>query len=183
MSQAGIINIAGGGGGGAPIQTITGDTGGPVPPTANNINLVGGTSNANNSNGVLIAGNAGTSTETVTLTNRQNGSVTTTDATPTTLISFPASGAAAVYNLQYKLAAFNATDVAGASYHVDAGARTDGATVTIFPDSDFVDNEEASMVATDLNVINSGNNIILQVTGIAGKTIRWNAQLNYIQVV
>lgn len=183
MSQAGLINISGGGGGGSPIQTVTGDSGGPVPPTANNINLLGGTSSTNNANGITVVGNAGTSTETFTLTNRQNGSVTTSDATPTTLISFTASASATIYNLQFKIAAFDATDTAGAAYHVDAGARTTGAAVTIFPDADFVDNEEAAMAATDINVVASGNNIILQVTGIAGKTIRWNGQLNYIQVV
>ncbi len=62
MSQAGILNVAGGGGGGSPVQTLTGDTGGPVPPTLNNINLIGGA-------GVSVAGNAGTSTLTINLTN------------------------------------------------------------------------------------------------------------------
>lgn len=61
MSQAGIININGGGGAGSPVQTLTGDTGGAVPPTANNINIVGGT-------GVTVAGNPGTSTLTINLT-------------------------------------------------------------------------------------------------------------------
>src|SRR3990167_1910540 len=61
MSQSGIINVAGGGGGGSPVQTLTGDTGGAVPPTANNINLLGGS-------GIAIDGDIGTSTLTVTLT-------------------------------------------------------------------------------------------------------------------
>lgn len=62
MSQAGILNVAGGGGGGSPVQTLTGDTGGAVPPTANNINLIGGP-------GVSVTGNAGISTLTINLTN------------------------------------------------------------------------------------------------------------------
>jgi hypothetical protein len=41
------------------IQTITGNTGGPVGPTGNNINIVGGA-------GVLVAGNPGTSTLVIT---------------------------------------------------------------------------------------------------------------------
>ncbi len=81
------------------------------------------------------------------------------------------------------MAAFDATDVAGAAYHIDAGARTDGASVTIFPDPDFVDNEEAAMAPSDINILASANNVIIQVTGIAGKTIRWSATLTYIQVV
>lgn len=61
MSQAGIINIAGGGGSGSPVETLTGNSGGAVPPTANNINILGGT-------GINIVGNPGTSTLTVTAT-------------------------------------------------------------------------------------------------------------------
>src|SRR6185437_13600625 len=60
MSQAGIINIAGGGGGGSPVQTLTGNTGGPVPPTANNINIVG-------TGAVSVVGNPGTSTLTISV--------------------------------------------------------------------------------------------------------------------
>ena len=89
MSQAGIINVAGGGGGGAPIETLTGDSGGPVPPTANNIFTLGGTSTVNNANGITVIGNPGGSTETFTLTNRIQAGVTTVDATPTSLFSFP----------------------------------------------------------------------------------------------
>lgn len=60
MSQAGILNVNGGGGGGSPVNTITGNSGGPVPPTANNINLLG------SSSGLLtVVGNPGTSTLTI----------------------------------------------------------------------------------------------------------------------
>lgn len=59
MSQSGMINTSGGGGAGSPIQTITGNTGGPVPPTANNINVVTANSTP------VFAGNVGTSTETL----------------------------------------------------------------------------------------------------------------------
>ena len=62
MSQAGIINVAGGGGGGAPIQTLTGNSGGAVPPTANNINVVG-------TGAITVTGNPGTSTLTIAVTN------------------------------------------------------------------------------------------------------------------
>lgn len=56
MSQAGIINIAGGGGGGSPIETITGNTGGPEAPIANNFNFL--TANST----VIFAGSPGTET-------------------------------------------------------------------------------------------------------------------------
>ncbi len=58
MSQAGIINIAGGGGSGSPIETLTGNSGGAVPPTANNINILG-------SGPLSVVGNPATSTLTI----------------------------------------------------------------------------------------------------------------------
>lgn len=60
MSQAGIINISGGGGGGSPVETLTGNTGGAVSPTANNINVVG-------TGAVSVTGNPGTSTLTISV--------------------------------------------------------------------------------------------------------------------
>lgn len=60
MSQAGIINVAGGGGGGSPVNTLTGNNAVAVPPTANNINIVG-------TGAVSVQGNAGTSTLTISV--------------------------------------------------------------------------------------------------------------------
>lgn len=57
MSQAGSLNN-GGGSGGSNVQTLTGNTGGAVPPTANNINVVG-------SGDITVVGNPGTSTLTI----------------------------------------------------------------------------------------------------------------------
>ena len=183
MSQSGIINIAGGGGGGSPILTVTGDTGGAVTPTLNNINLVGGTSTANNALGITVAGTLGTSTETVTLTNRQTGSVTTADATPTTLISFTASAAAAVYHIECRVAAFDATDVAGASYIIEGGVRTTGAATTLITPTDITLQEEAAMGTADIDLTVSGNTFNIVVTGIAAKSIRWFGVMTYVQVV
>ncbi len=50
------------------VQTITGNTGGPVGPTAGNINVIG----AGNIN---VAGNVGTSTETITLVGTTNHAI------------------------------------------------------------------------------------------------------------
>lgn len=49
-----------GGGGGANVQTLTGNSGGAVPATVNNINLVG-------SGGVTVVGTPGTSTLTISV--------------------------------------------------------------------------------------------------------------------
>lgn len=59
MSQSGSYGSGGGSGGG--ISVLTGNSGGGVGPTAGNINVVG-------SGGVLVTGNPGTSTLTITAT-------------------------------------------------------------------------------------------------------------------
>lgn len=67
MSQ--ITNLFGpGGGGGAIVQTLTGNSGGAVPPTAGNINVVGG-------NNINIVGNPGTSTLTASVSGTTNHSL------------------------------------------------------------------------------------------------------------
>ncbi len=68
MSQGGLINSTGGGGPGSPIATLTGNSGGPVSPTANNINTVG-------TGSITVVGNPGTSTLTAQLTGLTNHSL------------------------------------------------------------------------------------------------------------
>lgn len=87
MSQAGTRTPNSGPGGF--VQTLTGNTGGPVPPTAGNINVVGDVTTIN------VAGNPGTSTLTIST----SGSVATTydgdtgSATPSGgIINFVAGG-------------------------------------------------------------------------------------------
>ena len=66
MSQAGIINVAGSGT--SVVETLTGNSGGAVSPTANNINTVGAGS-------ITIVGSPGTSTLTTQLTGLTNHSL------------------------------------------------------------------------------------------------------------
>ena len=55
MSQAGIVGQSSGGSG---VETLTGNTGGAISPTSNNINILG-------SGGINVAGNAGDHTLTI----------------------------------------------------------------------------------------------------------------------
>lgn len=72
MSQ--IISFGSGGGGGSPVLTLTGNSGGPISPTAGNINLLGG-------NNITAAGNAGTSTITFSVTGTTNHALQLGNAT------------------------------------------------------------------------------------------------------
>lgn len=63
MSQAGILRVSSGGGGGTGILTITGNSGGNVGADgANNINLLGG-------GAITVTGSPGTNTLTITSSN------------------------------------------------------------------------------------------------------------------
>lgn len=70
MSQAGSLNNGGGGGGN--VTTLTGDTGGPVPPTAGNINVKADVAANNSGATVSIDGTPGTSTLTLNVTDAQS---------------------------------------------------------------------------------------------------------------
>jgi len=165
-----------------PTSFVTDD--GTVVPAVNIVNLNGGSTTENNVNGIQVIANPNLSNNAeFQLTNRQEGSVTTTDATPTTLISFAAAATPVVYNFEARVAGFNTTDIAGGAYVVIAGARTTGAAATVFISPEFTVVEEANMAASDIDIVASGNNIIVQVTGIAGKTINWSGTLTYVQVV
>ncbi len=182
MSQAGIINIAGGGGGGAPVETLTGNDAIAVPPTGNTIFLVGGTLSSNNTNGITTTGNAGASTETINLTNRIQGSVSTANATPTTLTTFALGAVPGVYNFDIQISGYDLTDTAGVGYFISGSVRTTGAAAVLVGTPDKIVNEEASTIACDANLVISGNNAVVQVTGILAKSINWRSLSQYIFV-
>jgi hypothetical protein len=179
MSQ---IYKSSGGSSAADVETLTGNTGGAVgPDAAFNINILGDDSTSNNINGLTVVGNAATNTLTVTLTNRIQGSVTTNDATPTTLITFvlPSTG---TYAFDINVSAYNTTDVLGAAYSVFVGVRSSAGVAAKLNLEDKIVNEEAGMAACDASISISGNSLLLQVTGIAAKTINWNAVGTYVFV-
>jgi len=117
MSQAGIINIKQGGGG-SNIQTITGNSGGAVPPTANNITL-----NALYTN--TVVGNPGTSTLTIT---------PTSSGYPITPFVVGPVGQAGYQTIQSGLNAANAAG--GGIVYVQPGTYTEN--LTLFGNTEIV---------------------------------------------
>ncbi len=158
---------------------------GTAVPAANILLINGKDSTENNDNGIITKGGVvgtGTSNEVdVVITNRATGTATTTDATPTTSLTFSLAtpGSDGVFFIEGFVVAYDITDTAGGSYSFVSGARTT-AGVGIEIGTEFKDVlEEAAMATADFSVSVSGNNFIITVVGIAGKTIHWNCYLTY----
>lgn len=159
---------------------------GTAVPSANILLINGKTSNENNNNGVISKGGVvgtGTSNEVdVVLTNRVSGSVTTADATVTAVTTFSLGATPGVYNFDIQIAGYDLTDVAGCGYFISGSVRTTGAAAVLVGTPDKITNEEASTIGCDANLTVSGNNAVVTVTGIAGKSIDWRSLSQYIFV-
>ena len=164
-----------------PTSFVT-DVNSPSIPIANIENVFGGTISINNNNGIQTDGSSGSNTLTVQLTNRIQGTVTTTDATPTTILSFNLGATPGVFTFQTEIACFNLTNVNGDGYSIFGTARTDGVNATLCDNPDKVINEEVNDNA-DATMVVSGNNVIIQAVGLPGVTHHWRALTTYMQVV
>lgn len=180
MSQAGQINSASG-----PVPptvptTFQTDNGNAVP-AANIIIFVTNDTVQNFDNGITNTGSGNTVTHFIT--NRATGTVTTADATLTTIITFPLTGSAGTYYVYGNVQAFNASGPASGAYSYSGGYRTDGATTATELGIEFHDEfEDPTLVSSDIFLNVSGNNVLLQVQGVAATSINWNALLEYRRV-
>lgn len=179
------------------IKTLT--SGGPIPPiiptsfvtdsgtvipAANVVNINGGSTTANNSNGIQVIANPnGSNNEVVQLTNRFNGTATTIGATTADVITFPLGIVPATYFFNFTTAVFNASTPAGAGYDTYTTVMTDGVTATIIGDTDAITHESPALVATTAQVEVSGNNAIFRVGGVGGLTINWVIVGNYVRAI
>ncbi len=159
-----------------PIVTLEGNSGGAVPPNgAGNIFVVGSASSF-----VNVTGNPGTNTLTIELLNQQVAVVTTTDATPTALFSFPVVAGRAV---TIKVDVIAAVDDYSAAFGGSAsvvGSRTLVGTPTITAfDNSF---NEGIPGNPDVSFIVVGNSIQFMVIGVAATTINWKGVLTFISV-
>jgi len=184
MSQAGVLNI-GGSTPSIPTSFLT-DNLTSATPAANILTVAGGSSSANVANG--IATSASGSTVTVSLTNRLQGTGTSTAGSTSDLITFTLSSVPAttfIYRFTFYIAGKSTAGIAagsGVGYTVFATAKTDGSASsiikTIFSDSD----EDTALSSALINLVASGNNIILRATGVATETISYSAVGEYVVV-
>lgn len=180
-------------------QIIKSLTSGPVPPTvptifptdvnspaipaANTLNIFGNFVTDNNNNGIQTDGSSGGNTVTVQLTNRILGTVTTTDATLTTIVTFPLP-TDGTYAFDFNIAAYNTTDILGAGYSLFVGMISTAGVATKLNLEDKIVNEQTGMSGCQVSAAASGGSIIIQVTGLGApnKTINWIAIGTYVFV-
>lgn len=180
MSQSGILSIAGG----APaVPTNFTTDSGPAVPVANNLNLFSADSVDNIDNGIRTIGSG--DTVTVQLTNRYTGTVTTADATLTTILTIPMGATPGTFFVWGNVQAFESGTPSGATFGFSGGYRTTGGGAPVATEigTEFHD-EFKEVVLTDAEIFlaASGNNILLQVQGIAATSINWNALLEFRSV-
>lgn len=182
MSQAGLNNTSSGPVPPTVATSYVTDVNSPAIPAANVLNVIGGETTANNLLGIQTDGSSGSNTLTVQLTNRATGAIGTNDDSTVTIITFPLGATPATYTFDGFISGLNTTTPSGGSYFFVAGARTDGATATSIGVEFTSEFEEAAFAAADVDVTVSGNNLIVQVTGIAANNIDWLSQFTYSQV-
>lgn len=182
------------------IKTLT--SGSPIPPNiptsfvtqngtgvpAANILIVNGLdSTENNANGIITKGGVvgtGTSNEVdVVITNRLQGTGTTVGATTADLVTFDLGATPATYVVEANFAAFESTTPAGAGYSLFGTIRTTGAAASLVGTPDKINNENAALIPSNADIIASGNNLILRVTGTAALTVNWSTVGYYVRVI
>lgn len=184
MSQI-IKNNGGGGGGGSSINEIDTQLGNATP-IANIIILNGFDSIENNDNAIITKGGVvGTGTQNevdIVLTNRTTGTVTTNDATLTTIITFSLGATPGTFFVFGNVQSFNASTPAGANFAFSGGYITNGI-AAVELGTDFHDTfQSAALTTSDIFLNVSGNNVLVQVQGVVGLTINWNSVLEYRKV-
>jgi hypothetical protein len=153
---------------------------GTAIPVANILNVLTDQTSSNFDKGMTDTGSG--NTVTTFLTNRATGSLTTADATKTTILTFPMSATPGTFYVYGNIVAFNSSVPSSGAFSFSGGYRTDGASATELG-TEFHDTfQDAALVTADIFLDVSGNNILVQVQGVVALSINWNCLLEFRQV-
>lgn len=157
---------------------------GTAIPASNNLDILGRDTNQQNDNGIRTDADPNNGDFIyVELTNRQTATITTTDDTLTTIQTFSLGATAGTFYFYGNVQAFNSTTPASGAYSYSGGFRTDGITATELGIELHDEFEDPSFVTADIFLSASGNNVLLQVQGVAATSINWNSLLEYRRVI
>jgi hypothetical protein len=160
------------------VETLTGNSGGVVAPTANNINVIG-------ANGITVAGNPGTSTLTISPTEVVlSGTATTTGATTANInVSIPVPTNSTV-SVRANIVGYDSTSNLGVGGEMLASVKNVGGVLSIVGVPDRTKNNDTALNDTSWTLITSGTNALVQVTGTASgggsDVINWRANIDIV---
>jgi hypothetical protein len=101
----------------------------------------------------------------------------TAGTTTTNALTIPLGATPTTFQIQCRVKAYDQTTPSGAGYSISATFRTNGSTATLIGQQ-LTYNAEATMLPAIVTFVASGNNAILQVTGVSGVIITWTSQAN-----
>lgn len=182
MSQAGIISTTTGPVPPTVATSYVTDVNSPAIPAANVLNVLGNDTTANNNNGIRTDGSSGSNTLTIQLTNRLQGTGTTVGATTADLVTFSLGATPGAYNFELKVIGFDAATPSATGFTILGTMRTSGAASALVGTPDETVIEDVAMLTSDVDMVASGNNLIIRSTGVAGLTIDWNVVATYVFV-
>lgn len=179
-----MSNITKQGTGGTPVippevPTSFDTNNGTAIPESNFLIVHGNSSNENNDLGIVTTG-SGNKVD-IVLTNRLQGSTSTTDNSANAIITFFPT-LVGTYVLEARIAAFNTADSIGAGYSLFATFRFDGSACTLCGTPDKIVNEEGAMSACNVYMLTGGTTASIMVIGYVGSSISWNAVSLYTYV-
>lgn len=144
-------------------------------PAANNLNVFSRDTTDNNVNGIQTTADPNLSDNLfVELTNRLQGTVSTSGAASGTIITFTPTVIGS-YSIEYRISVYNETSLLGAGYSLFGAIRFDGVNSIICDIFDEIINEEGTMTNLDIAVSVAGANVLLVGTGYVGQEINWAA--------
>ena len=181
MSQAGSIQ-GGGGPVGPAVETLTGNSGGPVSPVLNNVFVVADTiASTIPPSGLTLVGNAVANT----LTMKQNlYAVTTANAISVPLITIPMPSNSIIIG-SIEVSAVRTDYAIGATAETAFTAISTGGTITIFsgqgnPTTVFLTGSQQLNGFLSITITVSGSNIIIFATNTeSAGTYTWSAYVRY----
>lgn len=142
-------------------------------PVANILNVV---TPGSGTQGIITTG-AG-NTITITLQSQIVGTGTTVGATTADLITLTPTDLKS-FSIQALVSGYDtANDQTYGGELLGVGRKN--ATVTIVGTPDKTAEADTALSAGSYDLIASGGNLIIRVTGVAGRTIDWGARLNYV---
>lgn len=175
MSQAGHLSVSAS----PTVATSYTTNNGTAIPDLNILQVDADDVTDNNVNGIQTTGGlveAGASNRVqVELTNRLQGTASITENVTGDVITFDLGSSAAVYRFEFRVTGRDTGNGDGVGYSVWASARTDGIASTIIQSPNIDADEDISLIAALIDVVASGNDIILQPTGVTGRTISYSA--------